>query len=187
MKKDIAMHTVQSPARKACTRRLGRPVLAAFLLSCAAAAGAATPTSDAAARVPTSTKPRHGNVIVEAQTAGIATVGKPYTITLHVTGLAERGGKLSFTVDDTLKLTQAAPVVLPAGRPSARVTLIATPTANGLAFVNVMARQGTGGYAMSVPVQVGRESAAQKASPLPVGAAEERPPGERAVRFRPLP
>jgi len=135
-------------------------------------------------------KPQGSSVMIEGRTYGTATVGRPYPVTVDVTGVDERGARITFSSDATLTLTNARPITLRPGR--TKLTVFATPSAKGLAFVNVIARQGTGGYATSIPVQVGPTPRASEAGP-PDGSQKPLPPGVqttpdgRAVRLPTLP
>lgn len=170
------------------SKLLRRSAAALFLplLACtpwsalAAVADAATaPTINPA----TASKPYASGVIVNAEPTGTATIGKPFEVTIIFTQVDERGAKVKFTSDPGLTLANAKPLTLPAGRTAVR--LLATPSANGLMFINVFTRQGTGGSAISVPVQVGpvatpASQAAQKSGSVETGL------GGRAVKLLPI-
>ena len=104
------------------------------------------------------------NVIVSYKTSGIATVGKPYPVVLYFRHVGAQGARITFKNDPALKLTQAAARTMPPGASS--ITVRATPSENGLWFFTVYARQGTGGFAIPVPVQVGPEAPELPAAPV---------------------
>ncbi len=92
-------------------------------------------------------------VIVDYRTEGVATVGTPYPVTIDISRVDARGAKVSFSGDGTLVLSHAQERKVPQGATS--LTLFATPSANGLAFIYVKTRQGTAMTATPIPVQVG--------------------------------
>lgn len=158
-------------------------VLLLALATCPAQAAAGNGESQQLHRTAAVGKPYASGVIVNAETTGIASIGQAFEVTVIFTQVDERGAKVTFTSDPELRLTNAKPLTLPAGRTVVR--LLATPSANGLKFVNVFTRQGTGGSAISVPVQVGpvatpSDEAAQKSSDVETG------PGGRAVKLLPI-
>lgn len=106
--------------------------------------------------LPVVAAPGRRNVIVSYKTSGIATVGKPYPVILSFKHVGAQGARITFKSDPELKLTQAAARTMPPGASS--ITVRATPSENGLWFFTVYARQGTGGFAIPVPVQVGPET-----------------------------
>ena len=122
------------------------------------------PAPEGAGRIPARTPaaapaigpPMAQGVIIQHRTSGVATVGQAYEVFVIFGSVVARGAKVSFkSTDPDLVLAEARPRTVPEGRTEVR--LLATAASNGLKFIQVIARQGTGGAAVYVPVQVGPE------------------------------
>ena len=153
-------------------------VLLAAVLPAGAATDAAS-TLAAATLIPGTPKSNGPGTIVRARPVGTAVIGQPLEITIDfskVGGPETPKTTVRFTSDTNLTLTGAKTRKLPPG--SSSITIIATPTADGLGHVNVYTRQGTAGTGLSIPIRVGAVPVVspQQKSTSPLGAGPNGEP-----------
>ena len=116
--------------------------------------------------------PRKANgsgIEVQFRIDGTPRLGEALPVTLSFVGITDSAGaSVRFTADAGLSLPAAYLSRLPlaAGQPVPTMTVPVTPTADGLAYLNVFTAQGGTTSANSVPIQVGRPAAAKAAGEL---------------------
>lgn len=116
--------------------------------------------------------PRKANgsgIEVQFRIDGTPRLGEALPITLSFVGINDpSGATVRFTADAGLSLPSAYLSRLPlaAGQPVPTMTVPVTPTAEGLAYLNVFTTQGGSTSANSVPVQVGRPAASKAGGEL---------------------
>lgn len=145
--------------------------------ACADGAGAghtrqagSTPTAPIAPLKAVAPRKANGSGIeVQFRIDGTPRLGEALPITLSFVGITEpSGATVRFTADAGLSLPSAYLSKLPlaAGQPVPTMTVPVTPTADGLAYLNVFTAQGGATSANSVPVQVGRPAASKSSGEL---------------------
>lgn len=116
--------------------------------------------------------PRKANgsgIEVQFRIDGTPRLGEVLPVTLSFVGITDpSGASVRFTADAGLSLpaTYLARLPLAAGQPVPTMMVPVTPTADGLAYLNVFTTQGGSTSANSVPIQVGRPVAAKAGGEL---------------------
>jgi len=123
-----------------------------------------------AAMKPVAPRKANGSGIeVQFRIDGSPRLGEALPVTLSFVGITDpAGASVRFTADAGLSLPAAYLSRLPiaAGQPVPTMTVPVTPTADGLAYLNVFTTQGGATSANSVPVQVGRPAASKAGGEL---------------------
>lgn len=150
-------------------------LLASILVTPACAEGTGPGHPRQAGSTPSDMKvvaPRKANgsgIEVQFRIDGTPRLGEALPITLSFVGITDpAGASVRFTADAGLSLppTYLARLQLAAGPSVPTLTVPVTPTADGLAYLNVFTTQGGSTSANSVPVQVGRPAASKAGGEL---------------------
>lgn len=177
---------MSAPSSFARTRLVALALLSAVVAAPACAdrsgngestrAAGATP---AAMRTVAPRKANGSGIEVQFRIDGTPRLGEALPITLSFVGVVDpSAATVRFTADPGLSLPAAFLSKLPlaAGEPIATLTVPVTPTAEGLAYLNIFTTQGGATSANSVPVQVGKVAAAK-----PSGELKSTPTGEKIL------
>lgn len=105
----------------------------------------------------TADRTNHGkpgsSAVVTSRAPGTVIVDRVFPLVIDFSQVGAGGAAVSFTSDPELTLQQPLPRSVPAG--DSFLTIHVRPSANGLSFVNVFIKEGSGNRALSLPVQVG--------------------------------
>jgi hypothetical protein len=137
------------------------------------------PGSSASSRVMSRTvrKPNGSGVDVQYSIEESARVGHATPVVIQFGGVTDpTGGSARFTADSGLTLSGADELRLPAGETTS-VTLQATPTSEGIAYVNVFTTQNGVTSVTSIPLRAGTAAAKLR----PGGELKKVPAGESVI------
>ncbi len=160
-------------------------ILAVVVPSLLACWPGASSTSAARAMPPrdgihdTPQKANGSGVRVRYRADGLAAVGRPFAVTLYFDAVTDPDATLRLSTDAGLQMSMPASE-LPLPLNASELALTVTPSADGLAYLNVFTTQMGAGGVTSIPVQTG-----SAAPVLPArGQLKSGPDGEPVITFK---